>query len=175
MISVILTIASGQFSPIFSFFTNLTRNHKNKFGTVIKKRQKEIIKKCSILNRLSENKECSIVNHSNIELNILNNRIKKCPITGIALSLENDKANYIRTTTIWYLKQYKKDTYLMLCSTLLSNTRVNSPKYESSIITHLAKQIRNRFYNSSKGVKKSKKRTIKNYNQLQIEYPPPPK
>jgi hypothetical protein len=122
----------------------IIKNHSdNTFDNI----KKEIVKKCSILNRLTKNKECSIINYSNIELNILHSYSTKCIVTGIDLSLEKGDAMYIRTKTLRYLKQYKKDTYLMLCSTLLNNTKGKLPIFEKDIIQHLAKQIRNRYYN----------------------------
>jgi hypothetical protein len=53
----------------------------------------------------------------------------------------------IRSSTLNHLKQHEKETYLMLCSTLLNKTKNKLPTYEDSTLKHLAKQIRNRYYN----------------------------
>jgi hypothetical protein len=133
----------------------------------------ELIKKCSILNRLSKTKECSIINYSYIELNTLQNSSRKCRITSIDLKLEKGNAKYIRITTIMHLKEYEKDTYLMLCSILLNNTKDQLPTFENSTIRHLAKQIRNRYYNK-RSVKETGYKKKIYYNQLIIEHPTPP-
>jgi hypothetical protein len=147
----------------------ITKNHSNNTFDTIKK---ELFKKCSILNRVSKTKECRIINHSNIELNTLHSYSKKCSVTGIDLSLEKGNAKYIRTTTLRYLKKYKKDNYLMLCSTLLNNTKGKLPTYEKDIIQHLAKQIRNRHYNKLE-IKQIGYKSKTYNNQLLIAYPPP--
>ena len=150
----------------------ITKKHSDNTFDIIKK---EIIKKCSILNRLQETKECSIINNSYIELKTLQNSNRKCIITGIDLNLEKEGAMYIRTTTIMYLKQNDKQMYFMLCSILLNNTKDKLPTFESNIITHLAKQVRNRYYNS-RGVKKTGYKQKKYDNQIKIDfYPIPPK
>lgn len=149
----------------------ITKKHSNNTFDIIKK---EIIKKCSILNQLQETKECSKINNSNIELKALQNSNKKCIITGIDLNLEKEGAKYIRTRTIRYLKLYDKQMYFMLCSILLNNTKDKLPTFESNIITHLAKQVRNRYYNS-RSVKKTGYKEKKYDNQIRIEfYPIPP-
>ncbi len=146
----------------------ITKNHSNSTFDTIKK---ELIKKCSILNRLSKTKKCSIINHSNIELKILHSYNKKCIVTGIDLSLEKGGAKYIRTTTIRYLKKHKKDIYLMLCSTLLNKTKGKLPTYEKDIIQHLAKQVRNRYYNILE-VKQIGYKSKIYTNQLTIDFNP---
>jgi hypothetical protein len=75
------------------------------------------------------------------------NQIKKCVVTGIDLKLEKGNAKYIRSSTLKHLKQHEKETYLMLFSTLLNNTKDKLPTFEDSALKHLAKQIRNRYYN----------------------------
>jgi hypothetical protein len=123
----------------------ITANHSdNTFNTI----KKELVKKCSILNLLSKTKECSIINYSNIELNILHTYSKKCPITGIDLKLEKGNVRYIRTATIRNLKNNNEPKYFEICSLFLNNSKPNHTKYESNIVNHLAKQIRNRYYNN---------------------------
>lgn len=148
----------------------ITKKHSNNTFDNIKK---ELFKKCSILNRVTESKKCSIINYSNIELNTLHFNSKKCMVTGIDLSLEKGNAKYIRTKTIMYLKQYDIKKYLMLCSSLLNNSKDQLPTFESSVITHLAKQVRNRYYNKRDVKQTGYKRKIY-YNQHKIEYRTPP-
>ena len=59
---------------------------------------------------------------------------------------EDANAKYIRTATLIHLHKNDKKEFIALCSLLLNNS-IKRPKYERSIITHLAKQIRNRYYN----------------------------
>lgn len=115
--------------------------------------RQNIIEKCVMINRHSESGKCVIINSSSIGLNITHSTsIKthnKCPVTGIELTHENQGAKYIRTSTLNYLHTNDLKAFIEVCSCLLSNTKGNRPKYENSIIPHLAKQVRNRFYNPS--------------------------
>jgi hypothetical protein len=113
--------------------------------------RQNLIQKCSIINRLSESAKCSIINSSSIGLNMLQTTSekthKKCPITGIDLKHEKEGAKYIRTTTLNHLFQNDKNTFEDIVYLLLNNTKGNHPKYEKDIVSHLAKQVRNRYYN----------------------------
>jgi hypothetical protein len=104
--------------------------------------------------------------------NCTQNRRRKCIVTGIDLKLEKGNAKYIRTATLKYLKEFEKGTYLMLCSTLLNNTKDKLPTFEDSTLKHLAKQIRNRYYNK-RTVKQTGYKKKMYYNQRTIEYTPP--
>jgi hypothetical protein len=73
--------------------------------------------------------------------------VKKCALTGIPLNHEKEGAKYIRTSTLKHLHKTDKNKFIELCSLLLNHTQGNHPKYESDIISHLAKQVRNRYYN----------------------------
>ena len=128
---------------------------------------KEIVKKCVIINRNYKKPKCVIINSSYIGLNITQNTLtkpcKKCPITGIDLSKEKEGAKYIRNTTIKHLKKNDVSMYYKLCSLLLRNSNPKHTKFEKNIISHLAKQVRNRYYNQraikQKGYKNKKSRT----------------
>jgi hypothetical protein len=109
----------------------------------------EIVKKCSILNRITESDKCSIINYSNIGLSILQSNVRKCIVTDLDLSKEKTDAKYIRTSTLRYLKEYDKNKYAEVCGLLLNKSNPYHTKYEKNIITHLAKQIRNRFNNGN--------------------------
>jgi len=124
----------------------ITVNHSdNTFDTI----KKELVKKCSILNRLSITKECSIINYSNIELNILQKSTKKCIVTGIDLIGKDLEGRYARTTTFRYIKKNKVDKYIEVCNLLLNKSNPYHTKYENNIINHLAKQVRNRVTNKA--------------------------
>ena len=115
--------------------------------------RKDIIKKCVMINRNSESSKCVIINRSSIGLNITQSTStktnKKCLVTGIDLKHENEGAKYIKTSTLNYLHRYDLKAYVEVCSYLLSNSTGNRPKFESDIISHLAKQVRNRYFNQS--------------------------
>ncbi len=115
--------------------------------------RQNIIQKCVIINRISESGKCVIINSSSIGLIITQTTSTKtnnnCPVTGIDLKHEYAGAKYIRTSTLNYLHRNDLNTFEKVCSYLLSHTNGNRPKYENGIIPHLAKQVRNRYYNPS--------------------------
>ena len=90
----------------------ITDNHSDYTFDTIKK---ELVNKCSILNRLSKNDNCSIINYSNIELNTLQKSNRKDIVTPIDLKLEKGSTKFV------------KDTYLMISSSLLNNPSSNLP------------------------------------------------
>ncbi len=98
----------------------------------------EIIKKCVIINRLSEKAKCVIINSSSISVNItqkhLQKPVNKCPITGLPLTHEKEDAKYIRTATLNYLHENDKKKFAEVCSLLLNNSKGGRPKYEKGII-----------------------------------------
>ena len=59
--------------------------------------------------------------------NCTQNQIKKCLVTGIDLKLEKGNEKHVKAKTIKGLKKYVKDTYIMICSSLLNNTSSNLP------------------------------------------------
>ncbi|UMB60260.1 hypothetical protein MHL31_14390 [Lutibacter sp. A80] len=158
---------------------NYRFRHKQKLHQIIIKKSKnlhqqlkqEMIKKCSIINRHFENPNCSIINHSSIELNMLQNHptktVKKCPITGIELTREKESAKYIRTSTLKHLYQNDKTEFKRVCNLLLNHTINRQTKFENNIIQHLAKQVRNRFYNRSR-IKKTGYKQKKYKNQIEL-------
>ena len=73
-------------------------------------------------------------------------RKRICPITGISLDNENTSAKYIQTKTLKYLYQNSYEVYEQIKYNLIRNN-ISKPKFEQSEIKHLAKQIRNRYYN----------------------------
>ena len=77
---------------------------------------------------------------------------RKCVITGISLELEKSEARYIQTKTIRRVKDTDGHLYSLLCSLLLPHTGVR-PVFERTIINQLAKQVRNRYYNKSEGIR----------------------
>lgn len=113
----------------------------------------EILKKFGIINRLSESSKFGIINSSSIELNIPikhdEKNIQKCIITGVDLCREKQDAKYIQTKTLRYLKLHNEKKFIEICSLLLKKSNPYHTKYEIDMITHLAKQIRNRVYNGN--------------------------
>jgi len=164
---------------IIDLKSNHRDRHKKNLQKIIQKHSKnlhqqlrdDISKKCVIINRLSESAKCVINTSSSIELNItlntLLNNNKKCEITGLALTHEKQDAKYIRTSTLNYLHKYDKNTFSEVCSLLLSKTNGHRPKFEDDIIKHLAKQIRNRYYNQSQ-IKQFGYNQKKYQNQLEL-------
>ncbi len=94
----------------------------------------------------SKNKEGDFF--PNIDLEKVEN-FGRCKITNLPLYLENEKANYIQTKTLKYLREFNKEVYFWVCGELLPHTG-KIPKFEGNIITHLAKQVRNRYFNQRK-------------------------
>ena len=133
--------------------------------------RQDIIQKCVIINRLSESSKCVIINTSSIGLNITQSTssktYKKCSITGLPLTHEKGVAKYIRTSTLNYLRKYDIKTFVEVSSLLLSNTTGNRPKFENSIIQHLAKQVRNRYYNQLT-IRQTGYKQKKYYNQMEL-------
>lgn len=86
--------------------------------------------------------------------------------------MESLNSIYIKTTTLRYLRKYDKNKFVEVCSLLLKNSNPYHTKFEKDIIQHLAKQVRNRYFNSL-DIKQLgyKKKVYK--NQLSIAYPPP--
>ncbi len=80
----------------------------------------------------------------------------RCNVTGLNLIYEgrikvgNPIPNYIRISTLRYLQQNDPKAFERLRLDLIPNNCSQRPKYETSLLAHLSKQIRNRFYNSNK-------------------------
>jgi hypothetical protein len=122
----------------------LTINNSDNLKEII---SNEIKEKCVIINQPYQKPNRVMINTSSIELPITHSQSKKCPITGLSLEHEKQGSNYIKTTTLNYIRDNDEKTYSELCSLLLNDFKGNRPKFEKNIITHLAKQVRNRFYN----------------------------
>jgi len=140
-------------------FNNTKKSYNNlldKSGNNLHKKVKEIInielqhllKDCANLTPLKKLKDCANLNVYITENGTINNK-GICPITGLELIHENSSAKYARTSTFKKLRKNNKMKYIEICSLLLGNTNGDHPKYESEIIAHLSKQVRNRFYNLS--------------------------
>lgn len=122
----------------------LIANHSSN----LKKKIIDVFLKTRVINTQDLKPKTRVINtRSIIGVNITQSTDKRCPITGISLEHEKPDAKYIRTSTLKYLLENEKRTYLDLCSLLLNTLHLDHPKYESNIIKHLAKQVRNRFYN----------------------------
>ena len=77
----------------------------------------------------------------------------RCKVTGLTLENEGrikkgEKVpNYIRTKTLRYLQKMDPKTLERLRLDLIPNKMHSRPKFERTLITHMAKQIRNRYHN----------------------------
>jgi hypothetical protein len=112
---------------------------------VIDIKLQELLKPCAISTPPNKLKMCAVS-----DVYIIGNRtlpkLKLCPITGIDLSQEKQGSKYIKTTTINYLRKYNVEVYQNLCSMFLPKNG-KRPKFESDIVSHMCKNIRNRYYN----------------------------
>lgn len=82
----------------------------------------------------------------NIMQNCTHSGNRICPVTGISLEHEPKEAKYIRTSTLKHLKRYQPEQYRDIKYILLIHYK-KKPKFETDEISHLAKQVRNRYYN----------------------------
>ncbi|MGV0969458.1 MULTISPECIES: hypothetical protein [unclassified Empedobacter] len=102
--------------------------------------------------------------HINIGWESTLNIKRICPITGISLENEKAEAKYIQTKTLKKLKEEEEEVYNLIKHNLLHNSK-QKPKFESSEFSHLAKQIRNNYYNPKRTFLHSIPATI---NQLNL-------
>ena len=87
------------------------------------------------------------------------------------LTLENESPikkgemvpNYIRTKTLRYLLKNDRELFEKLRIDLIPNKKHSRPKFESTLISHMAKQIRNRYHNAIRLKKKG-------YNEPKLQY-----
>jgi len=133
----------------FNLLDKTESNIHNQLEKIIIKKLDELLKTCAIFTPPKEIKTCAIFNY-NIMENGTRNQIKKCSITGLPLTHEKEGSKYIKTSSLNYLHNQDQKKFVEVCSLLLSKTNCNQPKFEKEIISHLAKQVRNRFYNPSK-------------------------
>lgn len=113
---------------------------------IIDNKLNKLLKDCAIFPPLEQIKDCAILNSYIMENGTINTN-RKCIVTGIELTQEKEDAKYIRTSTLKYLHENDKNKFIEVCSLLLNHTQGNRPKYENNIVSHLAKQVRNRYYN----------------------------
>jgi len=153
----------------FKLLDKTENNIHNKLNLIIDEKLKELLKPCAISTTLKKEKSCAV---SDVYIigNSTQNKIRKCIITGVDLRLENADAKYIKTTTLRHLKKYDVNKFIEVCGLLLKKSSPYHTKYETDIISHLYKQIRNRFYNSRE-IKKSGYNSKIYYTQYRIVYP----
>ena len=72
-----------------------------------------------------------------------------CKVTGLSLSNEKIGAKYILTTTLKIIRESDPITFELVKINALKNSYFK-PKFERSEIAHIAKQIRNEYYNKFK-------------------------
>jgi len=104
---------------------------------------------------------------------LLGNTSLKCKVTDIYLEHEGPGAIYIRTTTLRFLQKKHPEKFKQLRLDLLPANKNKHPKYEKDLISHMAKQVRNRYYNAKRkgqgGLPKQYKNQIaakKNFNTI---------
>jgi hypothetical protein len=118
----------------FKLLDKTENNIHKKLYSIIDEKLIELIKPCAI-------SDVYII--GNCTQKVFN----KCPITGLPLTHEKVGAKYIKTSTLNYLHKNDKNKFVEVCSLLLNNSKGNRPRFENDIISHLYKQVRNRFYN----------------------------
>tara|TARA_R110000868_G_scaffold16672_7_gene74141 strand:- start:4449 stop:5786 length:1338 start_codon:yes stop_codon:yes gene_type:complete len=101
----------------------------------------------------------------------------RCKVTGLILENEGPikegerVPNYIRSKTLRYLQINDPHTFERLRMDLIPNNKHSRPKFERSLITHMCKQLRNRFHNSirikQKGYNKPKPKFNEQLNLYQ--------
>lgn len=72
-----------------------------------------------------------------------------CKVTGLNLCYEKEGAKYALTTTLKKLKESDPKTFELVKLNLLNSSH-RKPKFEQHEMKHLAKQIRNKYYNPFK-------------------------
>lgn len=90
----------------------------------------------------------------------------RCKVTGLTLEFEppvqdsQRVPNYVRTKTLKYLQEHDPKTFERLRMDLIPSGNHSRPRFERTLISHMAKQIRNRYHNSirirEKGYKQPK-------------------
>tara|TARA_R110001632_G_scaffold6324_5_gene25860 strand:+ start:40007 stop:41233 length:1227 start_codon:yes stop_codon:yes gene_type:complete len=143
---------------------SLIEKHSSNLKEIIKN---EFLKTRVINTQQNRTKEEVINTYSSIEENITRNEHSYCIVTGVKLIGKDEKAKYSRTTTLKYLRSNDKKRYFEVCSYLLNKSNEHHTKYESAIISHLAKQVRNRF-NSKKEIREIGYKSKKYENQLSL-------
>lgn len=132
--------------------------HKEKLQQIINKNSQNLkaeildllIQKKEQFYRLSETPKREQFYHSSIVSNHSLSTVRICPISGLDISMQKPYSKYTLTATLKNLKKSDSKKFSEVCALLLSSTSGNTPKYEKDLISHLAKQIRNRYYNQNK-------------------------
>jgi len=132
---------------------NLRYRHKKRLLEIIQKYsdnlhqkiRQEIIKKCSIINRLSENPKCSIINSSSIGLIMLHSdyekSIKKCIVTGVDISMQKEGSILLSHTGLKYYFKTDKKIFEEVKKKYLTDNWVNTNNQTQ--IKEIAHNIRN--------------------------------
>lgn len=131
----------------------ITENYSEKIHNQIRT---DIIKKCVIINRLTQTVTCVINNHSTIRLNTTQlmlekgnkNHFKKvdskkrfCKRTGLDISMQKDKSNLLSHTGLRYYHETEKIVFEQIKRKYLSKKWINSD-FENQI-KEIAHNIRN--------------------------------
>lgn len=90
-----------------------------------------------------------------------------CKVTGLNLCYEKEGAKYALTTTLKKLKESNPKTFELVKLNLLNSSH-RKPKFEQNEIKHLAKQIRNKYYNSFKIKTQGYKQPLNYFHHSQL-------
>lgn len=91
-------------------------NHSENLKEVIKG---ELLKKCVIISRPPKEPKCVIISPSSIGDNITHLSLRKCPITGVDISIQKSKSRKLTKVGLKHLYRTDKATYSKLSKTIL--------------------------------------------------------
>lgn len=127
-----------KYLPKNSIFYRIQKQLQNKADKFIDCAYSTSVKKESIVHNRTITKS---------HIAQLDKNPKHCRVTGLILKDKDADAKYIRTSTLRYLKENDENTFAEVCNLLLNKSNPYHTKYERGIIKHLAKQVRNSYYN----------------------------
>lgn len=111
--------------------------------------KEDIIKKCVIINRLSESAKCVTINTSYIGLNITQKHptkpYKKCIVTGVDISMQKEGSFLLSHTGLKYYHKYNRFEFDKIKNKYLSKKWIDA-NFETQI-KELAHNIRNKVNN----------------------------
>ncbi|KAB1156882.1 hypothetical protein F6464_05890 [Flavobacterium luteum] len=152
-----------------------TGNHLKKQLEKIIFEKLELLKKGAISTPKENNKKgaISILYNSRIRTQNKTQKAKVknsiCPVTGLNLCYEKEGAKYALTTTLKKLKESDPKTFELVKINLLKKSH-GKPKFEQSEIAHLAKQIRNEYYNPFKIKQNGYKQPLNYFQHSQLNF-----
>jgi hypothetical protein len=104
-------------------------------------------------NRFSETPERLQFNYSSIVSNSNHLTTRKCPVTGVNISMQKKGSNLLSNTGLKHLEEKDIIKFNELKSILLTG---NHNEYELTVYDQMSKQIRNRYYNNTQQLRPNK-------------------